>query len=280
MIRRWIRRRFRWLLPEGRLEVLPGSTQAAGEVFLVGAGPGDPDLLTVKALRLLGKADVVLHDRLVSEPIMNLINEHAEVIHVGKARSNHSVPQERINEMLVEYARAGNCVVRLKGADPFIFGRGGEEIEMLAEQRVRFQVVPGITAASGCSSYAGIPLTHRDYAQSVRFITGHLQNNTANLPWQDFVQNRQTLVFYMGLIGLPIIADQLVAHGMSGDMPVALVSRGTTPEQAVVTGTLETIAANVEDSGVRAPTVIIVGEVVQLRSRLKWMEPGPASQGK
>jgi uroporphyrin-III C-methyltransferase/precorrin-2 dehydrogenase/sirohydrochlorin ferrochelatase/uroporphyrin-III C-methyltransferase len=280
MIRRWIRRRFRWLLPEGRLEVLPGSTQAAGEVFLVGAGPGDPDLLTVKALRLLGKADVVLHDRLVSEPIMNLINEHAEVIHVGKARSNHSVPQERINEMLVEYARAGNCVVRLKGGDPFIFGRGGEEIEMLAEQRVRFQVVPGITAASGCSSYAGIPLTHRDYAQSVRFITGHLQNNTANLPWQDFVQNRQTLVFYMGLIGLPIIADQLVAHGMSGDMPVALVSRGTTPEQAVVTGTLETIAANVEDSGVRAPTVIIVGEVVQLRSRLKWMEPGPASQGK
>jgi len=234
----------------------------------------------VKALRLLGKADVVLHDRLVSEPIMNLINEHAEVIHVGKARSNHSVPQERINEMLVEYARAGNCVVRLKGGDPFIFGRGGEEIEMLAEQRVRFQVVPGITAASGCSSYAGIPLTHRDYAQSVRFITGHLQNNTANLPWQDFVQNRQTLVFYMGLIGLPIIADQLVAHGMSGDMPVALVSRGTTPEQAVVTGTLETIAANVEDSGVRAPTVIIVGEVVQLRSRLKWMEPGPASQGK
>ena len=279
MIRRWIRRRFRWLLPEGRLEVLPGSTQAAGEVFLVGAGPGDPDLLTVKALRLLGKADVVLHDRLVSEPIMNLINAHADVIHVGKARSNHSVPQERINEMLVEYARSGNCVVRLKGGDPFIFGRGGEEIETLAEQGVRFQVVPGITAASGCSSYAGIPLTHRDYAQSVRFITGHLQNNTANLPWQDFVQNRQTLVFYMGLVGLPIIAEQLVAHGMSGDMPVALVSRGTTPEQAVVTGTLETIAAKVEDSGVRPPTVIIVGEVVQLRSRLKWMEPGAASHG-
>ena len=277
MIRRWIRRRFSWLLPEGRLEVLPGSTQAAGEVFLVGAGPGDPDLLTVKALRLLGKADVVLHDRLVSEPIMNLINERAEVIHVGKARSNHSVPQDRINEMLVEYARAGNLVVRLKGGDPFIFGRGGEEIETLAEQGVRFQVVPGITAASGCSSYAGIPLTHRDYAQSVRFITGHLQNNTANLPWQDFVQNRQTLVFYMGLVGLPIIAEQLVAHGMSPDMPVALVSRGTTPEQAVVTGTLETIAAEVEASGVRAPTVIIVGEVVQLRSRLKWMEPGTAS---
>ena len=258
------------------MEVLPGATQAAGEVFLVGAGPGDPDLLTVKALRLLGKADVVLHDRLVSEPIMNLINEQAEVIHVGKARSNHSVPQERINDMLVEYARAGKLVVRLKGGDPFIFGRGGEEIETLAEQGVRFQVVPGITAASGCSSYAGIPLTHRDYAQSVRFITGHLQNNTTNLPWQDFVQNRQTLVFYMGLVGLPIIAEQLVAHGMALEMPVALVSRGTTPEQVVVTGTLETISRKVEESGVRAPTVIIVGEVVQLRSRLKWMEPGTA----
>ena len=277
MIRRWIRRRLRWLLPEGRLEVLPGSTQAAGEVFLVGAGPGDPDLLTVKALRRLGKADIVLHDRLVSEPIMNLINEHAEVIHVGKARSNHSVPQDQINQMLVDYARAGKCVVRLKGGDPFIFGRGGEEIETLAEQGVRFQVVPGITAASGCSSYAGIPLTHRDYAQSVRFITGHLQNNTTNLPWQDFVQNRQTLVFYMGLVGLPIIAEQLVAHGMSPDMPVALVSRGTMPDQVVVTGTLETIAGKVADSGVRAPTVIIVGEIVQLRSRLKWMEPGSTS---
>lgn len=277
MIRRWIRRRLRWLLPDGRLEVLPEATQAAGEVFLVGAGPGDPDLLTVKALRLLGKADVVLHDRLVSEPIMNLINESAEVIHVGKARSNHSVPQERINEMLVEYARAGNCVVRLKGGDPFIFGRGGEEIETLAEQGVRFQVVPGITAASGCSSYAGIPLTHRDYAQSVRFITGHLQNNTADLPWSDFVQNRQTLVFYMGLVGLPIIAEQLVAHGMSGDMPVALVSRGTTPEQAVVSGTLDTIAEKVRDSGVRAPTVIIVGEIVKLRSRLQWLEPRAGS---
>lgn len=274
MIRRWIRRRLRWLLPGGRMEVLPESTSAAGEVFLVGAGPGDPDLLTVKALRLLGKADVVLHDRLVSEPIMNLINERARVIHVGKARSNHSVPQERINEMLVEYARAGNRVVRLKGGDPFIFGRGGEEIETLAEQGVRFQVVPGITAASGCSSYAGIPLTHRDYAQSVRFITGHLQNNTTNLPWQDFVQNRQTLVFYMGLVGLPIIAEQLVAHGMSGDMPVALVSRGTTPEQVVVSGTLDTIVDKVRESGVRAPTVIIVGEVVNLRARLSWIEPG------
>lgn len=240
----------------------------------MGAGPGDPDLLTIKALRLLGQADVVLYDRLVSEPIMRLINDGAEVIHVGKARSNHSVPQNRINELLVEYARAGNCVVRLKGGDPFIFGRGGEEIETLAEQGVAFQVVPGITAASGCSTYAGIPLTHRDHAQSVRFITGHLQNNTTDLPWQDFVQNRQTLVFYMGLVGLPIIAEQLMAHGMAVDMPVALVSRGTMPEQVVVSGTLETITDRVDAAGVRAPTVIIVGEVVHLRPRLSWVAPG------
>ena len=279
MIRRW-GRRLRDLLPGRRRVLMSGSTRAPGEVFLVGAGPGDPDLLTVKALRLLGQADVVLHDRLVSDAIMGLIHDRAEVIHVGKARSNHSVPQNRINDMLVEYARAGKCVVRLKGGDPFIFGRGGEEIETLADQGMPFQVVPGITAASGCSSYAGIPLTHRDYAQSVRFITGHLQNNTTDLPWQDFVQNCQTLVFYMGLVGLPVIADQLMDHGMDPTMPVALISKGTLPEQVVVAGTLDSIVAKVEHANVRAPTIIIVGEVVNLRPRLNWIgpEPGPATE--
>lgn len=254
------------------VEARQQETVAAGEVFLVGAGPGDPDLLTVKAARLLEQADVVLHDRLVSQPIMDLINKGAEVIHVGKARSNHSVPQDQINQMLVDYAREGKLVVRLKGGDPFIFGRGGEEIETLAEQGVTFQVVPGITAASGCSAYAGIPLTHRDYAQSVRFITGHLKNDTTDLPWQDFVQNNQTLVFYMGLVGLPVIARELVAHGMKPDMPVALVAKGTMPEQQVVTGTLNSIVERVEAAQVRAPTIIIVGEIVALRDRLRWIE--------
>jgi len=243
-----------------------------GQVFLIGAGPGDPDLLTVKALRLLGQADVVLYDRLVSEPILGLVRADAECIHVGKARANHSVPQEMINQMLVDYARAGKTVVRLKGGDPFIFGRGGEEIETLAENGVGFQVVPGITAASGCAAYAGIPLTHRDHAQSVRFVTGHLKNNTTDLPWDDLVQNQQTIVFYMGLVGLSIICRELVAHGMSADMPIALISKGTTPDQNVVTGTLTTILDKVDASGVKPPTLVIVGEVVTLRDRLSWLD--------
>ncbi|WP_313484213.1 siroheme synthase CysG [Acinetobacter variabilis] len=241
-----------------------------GEVYLVGAGPGDPELLTLKALRLMQQADVVIYDRLVSAPIMDLCRRDAEKIYVGKARSNHAVPQEGINALLVKYASEGKRVCRLKGGDPFIFGRGGEEIEELFAAGVAFQVVPGITAASGCSAYAGIPLTHRDHAQSVRFLTGHLKEGSPELPWNELVYENQTLVLYMGLVGLEKICAQLIEHGQRPDMPVALVSKGTTPEQKVVVGTLQDIASKVNEHHIQAPTLTIIGEVVRLREKLKW----------
>lgn len=241
-----------------------------GEVYLVGAGPGDPELLTLKALRLMQQADVVIYDRLVSPPILELCRRDATKIYVGKARSNHAVPQDGINALLVKYAQEGKRVCRLKGGDPFIFGRGGEEIQELFDANVAFQVVPGITAASGCSAYAGIPLTHRDYAQSVRFLTGHLKEGSPELPWSELVYENQTLVLYMGLVGLEKICQRLIEHGQRPNMPVALISKGTTPEQKVVVGTLADIASKVTEHQIQAPTLTIIGEVVSLREQLQW----------
>lgn len=246
---------------------------SVGEVYLVGAGPGDPDLLTFRALRLMQQADVVLYDRLVSAEVLDLVRRDAEKINVGKARSEHTLPQDDINQLLVTLARTGKRVCRLKGGDPFIFGRGGEEIETLAEQNIPFQVVPGITAASGCASYAGIPLTHRDHSQSVRFVTGHLKDGALDLDWNHLAAERQTLVFYMGLVGLPRICEQLQAHGMPSTTPIALVQQGTTRHQQVVIGTLATINLRVAERHVKAPTLTIVGSVVNLHEKLKWFEP-------
>jgi uroporphyrin-III C-methyltransferase/precorrin-2 dehydrogenase/sirohydrochlorin ferrochelatase len=249
------------------------STKQQGEVYLVGGGPGDPDLLTFRALRLMQQCDVCVYDKLVSPEVMELVRRDAELIYVGKARDQHTLPQEEINQLLAKLALEGKRVLRLKGGDPFIFGRGGEEIETLMQHNVPFQVVPGITAASGVASYAGIPLTHRDYAQACLFITGHLKDGSVDLDWTAMVRPKQTLVIYMGLIGLESICQQLIENGMAASMPIAIVQQGTTQRQRVVTGTLEDMPDKVKLAQLKAPCLIIIGEVVLLREKLNWFNP-------
>ncbi len=251
----------------------PEKLDNTGEVYLVGAGPGDPDLLTFRALRLMQQADIIVYDRLVSADILELVRRDAEKIYVGKQRNNHSLDQESINELLARLAKSGKRVVRLKGGDPFIFGRGGEEIETLVQENINFQVVPGITAASGCATYAGIPLTHRDHAQSCIFITGHLKDDTINLNWQQLVTPNQTIVIYMGLVGLEIICQSLIQHGASVDLPIALIQQGTTQTQRVITGTLSTMPDKIKGTCIHPPTLFIIGTVVTLHDKLKWFQP-------
>ncbi|WP_415896796.1 siroheme synthase CysG [Neptuniibacter sp. QD72_48] len=241
-----------------------------GEVYLVGGGPGDPELLTFKALRLMQQADIVLYDALVSPEVLDLCRRDADLIFVGKKRDNHAVPQEGINELLVKHAKLGQRVVRLKGGDPFIFGRGGEELQTLKKHNIPFQVVPGITAASACSTFAGIPLTHRNYAQSVKFVTGQLKNRTTDLNFNELVHPNQTVVFYMGLHTLPQLAAKMIEHGKPASTPAAIISRGTSADQKVLTGTLETLPQLQEEAKLPAPALIIVGEVVELHENLSW----------
>jgi uroporphyrin-III C-methyltransferase/precorrin-2 dehydrogenase/sirohydrochlorin ferrochelatase len=250
------------------------TASSQGEVYLIGAGPGAPDLLTFRALRLMQQADVVVYDRLVSPEILDLARRDSEKIYVGKQRQHHVLPQESINSLLADLAKAGKRVARLKGGDPFIFGRGGEEIETLMQQGIHFQVVPGITAASGCATYAGIPLTHRDHAQSCTFVTGHLKDGSINLNWAQLAAPNQTIVIYMGLVGLQTICESLIAHGSPRDLPIALIQQGTTQNQRVFTGTLETMSAAVAGQHIKPPTLIIIGTVVNLHSKLEWFHSG------
>ncbi|KQA21793.1 uroporphyrinogen-III C-methyltransferase [Vibrio metoecus] len=259
-----------------RLAVVEGSSYSratrsqlqAGEVALVGAGPGDPELLTVKALSYLQQADVVLYDYLVSDDIMALIPTETILVCVGKRAGHHSVPQEKTNQLLVDFARQGYRVVRIKGGDPFMFGRGGEELEVLFEAGVKFQIVPGITAAAGATAYAGIPLTHRDYAQSALFVTGHLKAQAEDLDWSTLARGKQTLVIYMGLSNAAAIAEQLQQHGRDANTPVAIIERGTQTSQKVLIGTLQTLPSLAIQS--QSPALIVVGEVVALADKLHW----------
>jgi len=255
-----------------RAETAPNAAHQ-GEVYLVGAGPGDPELLTLRALKLMERAEVMLYDNLVSDAVLELVPASVERIYVGKRRADHTLRQEEINALLVRHARAGRRVLRLKGGDPFMFGRGGEEIDSLAANGIPFEVVPGITAALGVAAFAGIPLTHRDYAQACLFVTGHLKDGSMDLDWPALARPRQTVVVYMGLLCLPILCAKLIEYGQSPDLPAAVVQQGTAPTQRVVTGTLATLPDLAERAALHGPTLIIVGDVVRLRERLNWFHP-------
>ncbi len=248
------------------------NTLEAGKVWLIGAGPGDPDLLTVKAARLIARADVLVFDHLVGDGIMDLARPDARRIYAGKEASKHTLPQEAINKLLVDLAREGLAVVRLKGGDPFIFGRGGEELEILAASGIPFEVVPGVTAASGCAAYSGFPLTHRDHAQAVTFVTGHLKDHTVNLDWPALARPNQTVVFYMGIGAAEEICRQMISHGLPPQTPAAVVRNGTLPTQQSLLATLETLPQRIEQAGITPPALIVVGSVVNLHARLNWFE--------
>ena len=262
-------------------ELAPGAAPEPprGTVYLVGGGPGNPELLTLRALRVLQHADVLLYDNLVSPAIVDLARREAERVYVGKKAADHALSQDQINDLLVHYAKAGKRVVRLKGGDPFIFGRGGEEIETLASRRISFEVVPGVTAASGASAYAGIPLTHRDYAHACVFVTGHLQDGEPELDWDALAAPRQTIVVYMGVRALPQICRRLIAHGLPPEHPGAIVQGATGENQRVLTGTLATLAEIAAREKVKPPALVIIGEVVRLRDKLQWYSPGEIEAG-
>jgi len=251
-------------------QMLDAKAEPEGEVYVVGAGPGDPELLTLKALQLMQQADVVVYDYLVSDEIMELVRRDADLVCVGKRLGDHSVAQEDTNQMLVDFAKQGKKVCRIKGGDPFIYGRGGEEVQVLAANNVNYQIVPGITAAAGCSAYAGIPLTHRDHAQAIQFVTGHCKKDGQELDWQSLAKAHQTLAIYMGVIKSPHIQAELLKHGRSATTPVAIIENGTRKNQRVVTGQLGELADLIERNSVISPALLIIGEVASLHEQLHW----------